>query len=51
MKKATVETGSIWGKANAESGKYDPSRTWWYFRRPRHPGEMMQNDLIAAGLD
>jgi hypothetical protein len=51
MKKATVETGSIWGTANAESEKYDPARTWWYFRRPRHPGEMMQNDLIAAGLD
>ena len=51
MKKATVETGSIWGKANAESEKYDPARTWWYFRRPRHPGEMMQNDLMAAGLD
>jgi hypothetical protein len=51
MKKATVETGSIWGKANAESGKYDPETTWWYFRRPRHPGEMMQNDLEVAGLD
>jgi hypothetical protein len=51
MKKATVETGSIWGKANAETGKYDPKTTWWYFRRPRHPGEMMQNDLIEAGLD
>jgi hypothetical protein len=51
MKKATVETGSIWGKANAEKYQYDPVRTWWYFRRPRHPGEMMQNDLIAAGLD
>lgn len=51
MKKATVETGSIWGKANAESEKYDPRKTWWYFRRPRHPGEMMQNDLIDAGLD
>jgi hypothetical protein len=51
MKKATVQTGSIWGKANLESGKYDPEKAWWYFRRPRHPGEMMQNDLIEAGLD
>jgi hypothetical protein len=51
MKKATVETGSIWGKANAGAGKYDPEKTWWYFRRPMHPGEDMQNDLRAAGLD
>ncbi len=51
MKKATVQTGSVWGKANAENEKHDPLRAWWYFRRPKHPGEMMQSDLEAAGLD
>ncbi|MGH9420030.1 MAG: hypothetical protein ACRD3J_08660 [Thermoanaerobaculia bacterium] len=50
MKKATVQTGSIWGKANAASENYDPLKSWWYFRRPKHPGEDMQSDLVAAGL-
>ncbi len=50
LKKATVETGSIWGDAMADAASWDPSRTWWYFRRPANPGEMIKEDLDAAGL-
>jgi hypothetical protein len=29
---------------------YDPSRQWWYFRYPAHPGDSMRADLKAAGV-
>ncbi len=50
LREATAETGSIWGDAMADAASWDPSRTWWYFRRPLNPGETMQDDLDAAGL-
>ena len=50
LMKATVQTGSIWGDAMAAAAAYDPGTTWWYFRRPVNPGEIMQADLDAAGL-
>ena len=50
LMKATVQTGSIWGDAMTAAASYDPGTTWWYFRRPANPGEIMQADLDAAGL-
>lgn len=50
LRAATVETGSIWGDAMADSASWDPKRTWWYFRRPANPGETMREDLDSAGL-
>lgn len=51
LRKATVETGSIWGAPMPGEEARDPSKSWWYFRRPLNPGETMQEDLEAAGLD
>ncbi len=50
FRKATVVTGPVWGNAVAASHFHDPARTWWYFRRPRHPGESLKADLKSAGL-
>ena len=51
LKKATVKTTSIWGSAMTGEMAPDPVNAWWYFRRPKDPGETMQEDLEAAGLD
>ena len=51
LREATVETGSIWGSAMSGEMAPDPKKAWWYFRRPMDPGETMQEDLEAAGLD
>jgi len=50
FKKETVVTGPIWGNTVAASHSHDPNRTWWYFRRPRNPGETLKADLEAAGI-
>lgn len=50
FRQGTVVTGPLWGKALAASHSHDPVHTWWYFRRPRNPGETLKADLEAAGL-
>lgn len=51
LREATVQTGSIWGAAMSGDMAPDPKKAWWYFRRPMDPGETMQEDLEASGLD
>ncbi len=51
IREATVKTGSIWGSAMSGLLAPNPKKAWWYFRRPLDPGETMQEDLEAAGLD
>ena len=51
LREATVATGSIWGSAMSGELAPDPKKSWWYFRRPSDPGETMQEDLEAAGLE
>ena len=51
LREATVATGSIWGSAMSGELAPDSKKAWWYFRRPMDPGETMQEDLEAAGLD
>lgn len=47
---ATVETGPLWGAAVAASDGHDRARQWWYFRRPKHPGAELAEELKTAGL-
>ncbi len=51
LRKSTAKTGSIWGSAMQGALAPDPVTSWWYFRRPLNPGEIMADDLEAAGLD
>ena len=48
---STGETGSILGVGDVGRLAPDPVKAWWYFRGPMHPGETMQEDLEAAGLE
>jgi hypothetical protein len=36
--------------STARANAYDPTRQWWYFRYPAHPGDSMRADLNAAGV-
>ena len=48
---ATIETRrSLWGDSVGSSDKHDPRQQWWYYRRPKDPGETMRADLKAAGI-
>jgi hypothetical protein len=48
---ATVETKrSLWGDSVGSADKHDPRQQWWYYRRPKEPGETMRADLKAAGI-
>ena len=47
---ATVVSGPVWGSKVAASHSHDPTRTWWYFRIPRNPGETLKADLKSSGL-
>jgi hypothetical protein len=47
---ATRPCGPVWGPAVAEEDHHDPDRQWWYFRCPRYPGPMLEDELVADGL-
>lgn len=42
---------SLCAQAKESATKYDPSRQWWYFRYPAHPGKTMSADLTTAGFE
>lgn len=50
MLEATEPTGCLWGDDIADEEGLDPRREWWYFRRPRRPGEQLAEDLARWGL-
>lgn len=50
VKGATVPCGPVWGREVAESEAMDPAVQWWYFVRPKHPGDDLRSELEAEGL-
>lgn len=40
----------LWGEAVTEEMGFTPEKEWWYFRRPRRPGQMLADDLAMDGL-
>ena len=37
--------GCLWGEAVAEDEGWTPVTHWWYFTRPRRPGDQLAEDL------
>jgi hypothetical protein len=50
VRAATVPCGPIWGREVAESEAMDPALQWWYFVRPKEPGDDLRSELEAEGL-
>ncbi len=50
VKAVTVPCGPIWGREVAESEAMDPALQWWYFVRPKEPGDDLRGELEAEGL-
>ncbi|MFN7966994.1 MAG: hypothetical protein U0V87_15035 [Acidobacteriota bacterium] len=46
----TQECPPLWGEAVTEEMGFTPEKEWWYFRRPRRPGQMLADDLAMDGL-
>ena len=46
----TEDAPCLWGEDIAEEDGLDPTREWWYFRRPVRPGESLREDLATWGL-
>lgn len=41
---------SLWGDPDYDEGAPDPEQQWWYYRRPRSPGEALRAELEDADL-
>ncbi|MFN8572223.1 MAG: hypothetical protein U0132_09205 [Gemmatimonadaceae bacterium] len=50
VKAVTVSCGPIWGREVAESEAMDPALQWWYFVRPKNPGDDLRGELEGEGL-
>ena len=52
FREATVETKrSLWGDSVGSADEHDPRQQWWYYRRPKDPGETMLASLKGAGIE
>ncbi len=38
----------LWGDRAARDNGWDPHRSWWYWRRPRHAGPDLQREIDAV---
>lgn len=45
MKANVVPSACLWGDKLAKLNGWDASAHWWYFSRPREPGEELAEDL------
>ena len=50
FRSVTVATGCLWGEDVEEDDALDPSREWWYYRRPMQLNSEFADDLVAWGL-
>jgi hypothetical protein len=50
VRASTVACGPVWGREVAETEAMDPAVQWWYFVRPREPGDVLRSELEAEGL-
>lgn len=46
----TQDCPPLWGEAVTEEMGFTREKEWWYFRRPRKPGQMLADDLAMDGL-
>lgn len=47
----TIDIGrALWGRSSEPAVNGESTSSWWYHRRPKHPGAAMRADLEAAGF-